>query len=237
MKSLGRIALGAAGTMAAALLVAFPASAQGWIPPDQGRLLNDRFANQFERLERDIADQAPDGRKLEFSAEEKKAIAALRKALDKKDPEKVAAALAAAKAAAVSADAKYAVAVLQMRHATAVNDPKLQAEAIDTLIASGEFKDPAMLASLYNNQAAYALASNDQFKAEIAYAKMVELTPTDADAMITLAQMKNKSGKPTEALALIERAIAVKKAANEEVPTSWAQAAETMSKALGRSNQ
>ena len=67
------------------------------------------------------------------------------------------------------------------------------------------------------------LANNagDKAKAEAAYAKVVELSPNDPEALISLAQVKNDLKKPAEAVQLISRAIELKRAAGQTVDESW----------------
>jgi tetratricopeptide (TPR) repeat protein len=107
----------------------------------------------------------------------------------------------------------------------------------------------ADLPVLYRNQGVLANAAGDKAKAEAAFARVVELVPDDAEALVTLAQVKNDRGKPAEAVQLMRSAIDAKTRAGQAADESWykyalkvaydgraepalAQAAQTLSRQL-----
>ena len=55
---------------------------------------------------------------------------------------------------------------------------------------------------IYRNQAVLANNAGNKAKAEAAFAKVVELSPNDPEALINLAQVKNDLKKPDEAVQL-----------------------------------
>ena len=191
-----------------------------------------RFKDAMEEKQRTQQLRGIDGKAYDLSSAEEKSIRNLQAAIARKDGPAGLKALAAAKAAAKGKDAQLVVASLQLQLGTQLNDAKLESEAVDALLASGRVPQ-GQLAALYRNQASFAVAAGDLLKAETAYSKLVEVTPTDAEAYAMLAQTKSEVNKPGEALASLRRAIELKKAANQPVPQSWTDAATAMSQNLG----
>jgi tetratricopeptide (TPR) repeat protein len=63
--------------------------------------------------------------------------------------------------------------------------------------------------------------ANNQAKAEAALTRWVEAAPNDPEAIVSLAESKASNRKPTEAVALLDRAIAAKEAAGQPAPETW----------------
>jgi tetratricopeptide (TPR) repeat protein len=159
---------------------------------------------------------------LQLSKEERAALLPLQTAVTAKDWAAAQAALPAAEAGATGGDAKRYLGYMMLQLGIGQNDEPMQARAIDTIIASGTVP-AADLPQLYQNQAALALRlkpANPQ-KAEAAFARLVELAPNDPEALVNLAKIKSDLRKPLEALPLIDRAIAAKKATGQPVDVSW----------------
>lgn len=154
-----------------------------------------------------------------LSKEERAALVPLQTAVTAKDWAAAQAALPAAQSAAQGPDARYLTAAMQLSIGLGTNNTALQAQAIDGMIASGGAPQES-LAQLYKNQGALASNARDTKKAEAAYAKWVEYSPNDADAVVLLAEAKNSANKVNEAVPLFERAIALKKTSGP-VPESW----------------
>jgi Tfp pilus assembly protein PilF len=202
MKSVSRFALGVTLALAgASTLATSPAFAK---PKEQPA----------------AAAAQPQGRKYNLSKEERAALAPAQKAILAKDWATATAALPAAQAAAQSADAKYVVAQFQLQIGIGTSNEALQAQAVDALIASGG-AEAAELPALYRNQAALALRQNNPSKAEAAFARLIEIAPGDSDAIVNLAKVKADNRKPAEAVALLDRAISVKRAAGQPVDETW----------------
>jgi hypothetical protein len=203
MKSVSRIALGVA-------LVLGGASVVGTAPAEAQKKGKGQAA----------APAQPAQKQLKLSKEERAALNPVQTAITAKDWAAAKAALPAAQAAAQGADARYAVAYMQLQVGLGLNDVALQSQAIDALIASGQI--PATeLPVMYRNQAALANNAGNKQKAEAGFAKVVELAPNDAEALINLAQIKNDLGKRGEAVNLVQRAIQVRQAAGQAVDQSW----------------
>jgi hypothetical protein len=156
----------------------------------------------------------------ELSAEERAAFLALNNALAAKDYGAATSALAIAQSRARSANARYMASALQLRLGLETNNRGLQATAIDAMIGSGA-APASELPQLYRNQAALLQAAGKSERAEAVLTRYVEAAPNDPDALLALAQIKDTRRKPQEAVALIERAVDMRKAAGQVAPESW----------------
>jgi tetratricopeptide (TPR) repeat protein len=200
MKSVSRIALGVALVLGGASVVATaPADAQ-------------------KKKKGDAAAPAAQGPAL--SKEERAALLPVQNAITAKDWGAAQAALPAAVAAATGPGGRYYVGRFQVEIGIGLNNTALQSQGLDNMIASGQVP-AADLPTFYRNQGALANTANNKAKAEAAFAKVVELTPNDPQALISLAQVKSDLKKPAEAVQLISRAIELKSGAGQKVEESW----------------
>ncbi len=201
MKSVSRIALGVALVLGSASVIATgPAEAQ--------------------KKKKGEAAAQPAQRSFNISKEERAALVPVQNAVAAKDWATAQAGLPAAAAAAQSPDARYAVGRFQLEIGLGTNNAALQAQGLENLIASGQVP-AADLPVIYRNQAVLANNAGQKAKAEAAFARVVELTPNDPEALINLAQVKNDLKKPKEAVQLLSRAIEMKRAAGQPVDESW----------------
>ena len=201
MKSVSRIALGAALVLGSASMIATA-------PADAQKKKKGQEAAQ------------PAQRSFNISKEERAALLPVQNAVAAKDWPAAQAGLPAAVAAAQSPDARYAVGRFQLEIGLGTSNVAMQAQGLDNLIASGQVP-AADLPVIYRNQAVLANNAGQKAKAEAAFAKVAELTPNDPEALINLAQIKNDLRKPKEAVPLITRAIEMKRAAGQPVDESW----------------
>ncbi|HEX8620820.1 MAG TPA: hypothetical protein VF718_02535 [Allosphingosinicella sp.] len=201
MKSVSRIALGVA-------LVLGSAATVGTAPADAQRLKKSQPTAQ------------PAQRSFNISKEERAALLPVQTAVAAKDWAAAQAALPAAVAVAQSPDARYAVGRFQLEIGLGANNIPMQRQGLDNLIASGQVP-AADLPVIYRNQGVLANNANEKAKAEASFAKVVELTPNDPEALIALAQVKSDLRKSKEAVPLITRAIEMKRAAGQPVDESW----------------
>jgi tetratricopeptide (TPR) repeat protein len=200
MKSVSRIALGAALVLGGASVVATaPADAQ-------------------KKKKGEAA--APAASTITLTKEERAAMAPVQTAVQAKNWPAAQAALPAATASATSPGGRYAIGRFQLEIGLGTNNVAMQAQGLDNLIASGQV-DSTDLPTIYRNQGVLANNAGNKAKAESAYAKVVELSPNDPEAMISLAQVKNDLKKPAEAVQLISRAIDVKRGSGQKVDESW----------------
>lgn len=200
MKSISRIALGVALVLGGASVVATaPADAQ-------------------KKKKGEAAQPAASG--ITLTKEERAAMAPVQTAITAKDWATAQAGLPAAIAAATSPGGRYAIGRFQLEIGLGTNNVAMQSEGLDNLIASGKV-EAGDLPTIYRNQAVLANNAGNKAKAEAAFAKVVELSPNDPEALISLAQVKNDLKKPVEAVQLISRAIEIKRAAGQTVDQSW----------------
>jgi tetratricopeptide (TPR) repeat protein len=154
-----------------------------------------------------------------LSRAEREALATLKAAVDARDFGAATSALASAQSVVRGAEGRYYLAVLQVDVARGTNNLALLSSAIDTLMASGRLSQ-AELASLYASQAAIASFGNDRKRTEEAYARAMELAPSP-EVAINLAQSKINAGRYADAVALIDRAIVLRKTTGVPIPESW----------------
>jgi tetratricopeptide (TPR) repeat protein len=166
------------------------------------------------------AQQAQPQRAFKFSKEERAALAPVQTAVDAKNWAAASAALPAAQAAAKGADARYVLARFQFAIGRETNNMALQSQGLDGIIASGVVTGQDLVA-LLEAQAALAMQANNHAKAETAYLRLLELSPNNAQALVNLAKLKNDMRKPAEAVQLLDRAIAARRAAGQPVDESW----------------
>ena len=164
--------------------------------------------------------QAPVAAAPELNAQEREAIFALSTALETRNYAAATSALPVAQSAARSGYARYLASALQLRLGIETGNIGLQSSAIDGMIGSGAVPE-AELPQLYRNQAALMQSAGKLDRAEASLERYVGLAPSDADAVLALAQIKADRKKVAEALPLIGRAIAIRKAAGQPVPESW----------------
>jgi Flp pilus assembly protein TadD len=166
-----------------------------------------------------VAAQAGD-RRLTISKEARPALKALETAVKGKDNAAYPAALAAAQAAATTADEKYIVAKYRLEHGLNTNDTAEQLSALDAVIAEGT-PSATELPNLHFSIGILAFNASNWQRAHDAFGKVVELTPSNQDAVVNLAYTKMKLKKDAEALPLLRQAIASAKAAGKPIPELW----------------
>jgi tetratricopeptide (TPR) repeat protein len=154
-----------------------------------------------------------------FTEAEYRALAAAEAALAQRNYPAAASAIASAQAVVRGADARYHLTTLQLRHARETGNVAAQASAIDALVASGRITG-ASLAPLYAAQGATAATAGKRDQAEAALTRALALAP-NAETAISLARIKLDLRKNVEAVALIQQAIDLRKAAGQPVPQGW----------------
>ncbi|MBP8234641.1 MAG: hypothetical protein KAY22_20300 [Rhizorhabdus sp.] len=134
------------------------------------------------------------------------------------------AALAQAKQASTTADERYVVAQYGLNAAQASGDQAKLSTALDELIVAGEAAGKLpddQRAKFYWFQGQFAYQAKNYAKAEASLTKAIAAGSTEADAYAVLADVQNRNGKPTEALATLQKVIQTKAAAGQPVPTDW----------------
>ncbi|HWT11416.1 MAG TPA: hypothetical protein VN231_01535, partial [Allosphingosinicella sp.] len=161
---------------------------------------------------------------LSLSPAERSALQALQSAASGFDRAAQDAALAAARSVVRSGDGRYALAHFQLQIGQARQDPQLTAQAVDALVDSGQAR-PEELASLLTHQASRAYYASEFERADRLLARVAELQPSNAAVIADHAQVKARRGDRPQAVALLQRAIAVQRTSGQPVPESWLQRA------------
>src|SRR3954471_18179767 len=170
------------------------------------------------------AQQVP--RSLSLAHDERDSIAVLQAAAAGYDRAAQDSALAAARAAARGADARYALAHYQLEIGRSRGDQQMVAQAVDALVDGG-LASPNELPSLLQNQASRAYSANDLARTDRLLARIVELDPNNVDALADYAQFRSRNNSRATAAAdrtlavqLFARAIAAGQASGRIAPES-----------------
>ena len=162
----------------------------------------------------------PGVRQLSVSAAARPALKALETVVKAKDVAGYPAALAAAQAVATTPDEKFLVTSYQLEHARNNNDKAGQIAALEAAIATGAL-NATELPGNYQMLGVLSYDTGNWQKANDAFAKLLELKPGHRDTLVNLALVKMKLNKTSEALPLLNQAIASAKASGTPVPESW----------------
>ena len=168
------------------------------------------------------------GRTLNLGREEHLALQALQIAAAGPDRAAQDAALSAARAAVRSADARYGFAYYQLQIGLARQDVQMQGQAVDMLIDSNMVL-PAEMLPLLANQAMRAYTANEYQRTDRILGRMVELQPNNAVVLADYAQFKSRIRENSQAVALMQRALAAQEATGQRAPESWYRRALAMS--------
>jgi hypothetical protein len=160
------------------------------------------------------------GRTLNLGREEHLALQALQSAAAGSDRTAQDSALAAARAAARSADARYGVAYYQLQIALARQDAQMQGQAVDALLETNLNMAPEMI-PLLANQAMRAYSAAEYQRADRILARMVELQPENPVVLADYAQFKSRIRENPQAITLIQRALAAQETTGRAAPESW----------------
>jgi tetratricopeptide (TPR) repeat protein len=157
---------------------------------------------------------------LTLARPERAALAALQAAAAGSDRAAQDTALAAARAVAQSASARYALGSIQFQLGRARGDVQMQNQAIDALVASG-VPQGAELASLLAAQASRTYSAGDLRGTDALLARVVELQPNNPAVVADYAQFKARLGERPQAVTLFQRAIELQQATGQAAPESW----------------
>jgi tetratricopeptide (TPR) repeat protein len=202
-----------AAVLAAAALGASPAVAQRGYGPQGGQQSPQQTGAPATQ---DAKSNLPQPK---ISRGAQKALLALEAAVKANNGADVTAKAAEANAVATTADDKYMVGALEYKYAAAAKDDALRAQAIEQMMASGFAGAPK--ATLYTDLGATYRRLKQPQRAVEAYQQAVQLTPNDVEAVAGLAETKADLGQAAEALALIQKGIALQSAGGAKAPESW----------------
>jgi hypothetical protein len=173
-------------------------------------------------------------RPLTLSHEEQVAMTALQAAAAGPDRAAQDNALAAARAAARGADARYAIAHFQLEIGRARGDAMMQNQAVDALVDSG-LATPDEMPSLLSSQLSRAYSASDMARTERLFARIIEVAPNNVDALADFAQFKSRVRSPATApadralsVSLFQRALAANEAMGRPSPESLHRRALTV---------
>jgi hypothetical protein len=156
-----------------------------------------------------------------LSKAEREALFRLQSSFDAGDFAGATAALVAAKSVASGPDARFYAAQYEYQIGVRTNNYAMQSEGLEAMIASGRV--PAQdLPALYSQLGSVSynyMQSLD--RAERYIAQQVELAPNDPVAIANLARVKRDRKKYNEALPLLVRAIAARRASGQPAPDNW----------------
>lgn len=127
--------------------------------------------------------------------------------------------VAAADAAAATADDRYAIGVLRYQAAVAAKDDAAKAAAIEAILASGFESAPH--AELYADLGATSLRLKQTDRAEAAFRQALQLNPNNVDVTASLAELRVDQGRPGEAVALLQKGIALQAASGARPDEAW----------------
>ncbi|RST31032.1 tetratricopeptide repeat protein [Sphingomonas ginkgonis] len=147
-------------------------------------------------------------------------LIALQTAVNAKNYAAVPGLIAAANAKAKTSNDRYLIAQMQLKAAVDQNDFSTAASAVATMRASGagtpaqlDQFDLAIAQSLYN-------AKNYAAAAPV-LERLTQSNPNNTDVYLVLAETRNAQGQPAQAIATLQRAMAVRTAAGQPVPQEW----------------
>jgi hypothetical protein len=136
--------------------------------------------------------------------------------------------LAAADAAATNPDEKYVASAVRLELATAAKDPKMQAAAINGMIASGS-TPAADLPKLNFYAGNFAYQAGDYVNASQKLGEADRLGYKDVNMYLLLAEAQFKQNKVAMGLPYVEKAIAAETAAGKKPPVDWYSRAASVS--------
>ncbi|MGF1549060.1 MAG: hypothetical protein ACFBQW_00775 [Sphingomonadaceae bacterium] len=211
MKSISGIALGMALSLGGLSLVAAS-------PAEAAAQKKDKEAAQGEA-------------KIELSKEERAALSTVQGAITAQNWAAARAALPAAEAAAVGADAKFYVQTFRYQIGRGLQDRQMQMKAMDELIKNPKYPRED-LPNLYKQRGAFANEAGDYETAEWAFEQYMGLQPNDHEMLVALAETKHALDKPQEAVDLLFRAIGMREQeaaqTGQPVPENWYKRALAM---------
>jgi tetratricopeptide (TPR) repeat protein len=165
------------------------------------------------------SEAATTGAQPKVSRKAVKAIQELQAAVKANNTAEIPAKVEAANAVAETPDDRYMIGVLRYQAAVNSKDDTARVAAIEAMLAS-EFKD-APRGDLYGDLgAAYSrLKQND--RAMQAYQQAIQLSPNNISATAGIAESLAAQGQAAQAVALLEKGIALQSTGGAKAPEPW----------------
>src|SRR5688572_27135397 len=158
--------------------------------------------------------KSTEGRKLKISPKAQKAIVELQNAVKAKDAAAIPGKLAAAQKVAESPDEKFFVAVNQTQAAIDANDLAGIRAGLDAMEASGG-ADNKILVSQYTNLGIKYYEAKQNDLAAAALERAVALDGNNPNSVKLLGNVRDVQGRKAEAIALLQKSLALSKAAGQ----------------------
>lgn len=213
-------ALGAA--LACAAFAAAPANAQ-----DYGRVPTQQ--PDIQQPQRDDQQAQPDAKEAQptqtsgtdpkVSRQAVKAIQELQAAVKANSFAEIPAKVAAADAVARTPDDRYMIGVLRYQAAVTAKDDSARAAAIEAMLASGFAGAPR--GDLYADLGTTYTKLKQTDRAAAALQQALQLNPNSVSATAGLAELRADQGQTAEALALLQKGIAMQAATGARPNESW----------------
>jgi tetratricopeptide (TPR) repeat protein len=172
-------------------------------------------------------EKAPEGPKFVLGKEFRAALGTAQTDLKAGKYEEAKTKLAATDIVATTPDEKYVAAAVRLELATALKDQKMQATAINAMIASGS-TPAADLPKFYFYAGEFAYVDGNYPEAIRLLSESDRLGYKSVDLLLRLAEGNFKANKLTEGLGYIERAIASEAKEGRAAPETWYARAASM---------
>ena len=212
-------AIGAA--LACAAFATAPASAQNYgnQSAPQQPTITPAPEQQQQQQQQQQAQSATTGIEPKVSRKAVKAIQDLQATVNANNFAEVPAKVAAADAVAETADDRYMIGVLRYQAAVKQKNDAARAAAIEAMLASGFKATPQ--AALYADLGSTYTKLKQTDRAMAAFQQALQLDPNSVDATAGLAELRVDQGQPGEALALLQKGIALQAATGAPPKEAW----------------
>jgi tetratricopeptide (TPR) repeat protein len=174
-----------------------------------------------DRQKQDLldAEQPEKSGQLKVSRQAAKAIQELQETVKANNFAEVPAKAAAADAVARTVDDRYIIGVLRYQAATAAKDDAARAAGLEAMIASQFNGVPRK--ELYLDLGSTYTRLKQADRAAAAYQQALQLDPNSIDATAGLAELRIEQGQTGEALALLQKGIALQSSGGAQPTEAW----------------
>jgi tetratricopeptide (TPR) repeat protein len=174
-----------------------------------------------DRQKQDLldAEQPEKSGQIKLSRQAAKAIQELQETVKANNFAEVPAKAAAADAVARTVDDRYIIGVFRYQAATAAKDDAARAAGLEAMIAS-QFKGVPRK-ELYLDLGSTYTRLKQADRAAAAYQQALQLDPNSIDATAGLAELRIEQGQTGEALALLQKGIALQSSGGAQPTEAW----------------
>ena len=203
------------GALIAAAFAAAPAGAQG----NYGAQPAPQQPTTAPATPAQEPETESDGIQPKVSRKAAKAIQELQAAVKANNAAEIPAKVAAADAVAESADDRYMIGVLRYQAAVGSKNDPARVAAIEAMLASGF--EAAPRGDLYGDLGATYSRLKQNDRAMQAYQQALQLNPNNVTATAGVAEAMAEQGQAAQAVALLEKGIAIQSTGGANAPESW----------------